>query len=286
MDQRAAATLAAAGYDPSRHRARTFDAGWHDDHDLVLAMDAANLRDVGGSGDRTRLFRAFDPEAAANRTRRCPTRTTVGLPVSRRCCAWSSAPARRSWPRCAGSWPGRDPAAADRQARRGAARGVGGLDRARGRRRHLDRHPDAAQRRHHRPDEDPPPGSRRVLRRRGARAALARRGRRRRRRRGARGARPRPRVPDPAVGGARQDDRRRRRRARPVAGARPTGPGPTASARSTTASSAGCRCPTGPPTAGRSSTPPGGCCPTSSWRATGAPPPPTTRPPSSRWSAG
>ena len=63
MDERAAATLAGAGHDPSRHRARTFDPGWHDDHDLVLAMDAANLRDIGGSGDRTRLFREFDPEA-------------------------------------------------------------------------------------------------------------------------------------------------------------------------------------------------------------------------------
>ena len=61
MDERAAATLLAAGLDPSRHRARTFDAGWHDDHDLVLAMDRANLRDVGGAGDRTRLFRDFDP---------------------------------------------------------------------------------------------------------------------------------------------------------------------------------------------------------------------------------
>ena len=61
MDERAAATLLAAGFDPSRHRARTFDAGWHDDHDLVLAMDRANLRDVGGRGDRTLLFRDFDP---------------------------------------------------------------------------------------------------------------------------------------------------------------------------------------------------------------------------------
>ncbi|HYH35045.1 MAG TPA: low molecular weight protein-tyrosine-phosphatase [Nocardioides sp.] len=61
MDERAAATLAAAGHDPSRHRARTFDAGWHDEHDLVLAMDATNLRDVGGAGERTRLFRDFDP---------------------------------------------------------------------------------------------------------------------------------------------------------------------------------------------------------------------------------
>ena len=61
MDERAAATLTAAGFDPSRHRARTFDAGWHDDHDLVLAMDRANLRDVGGRGERTGLFRDFDP---------------------------------------------------------------------------------------------------------------------------------------------------------------------------------------------------------------------------------
>lgn len=62
MDPRAAATLESAGYDPSRHRARTFDAGWHDDHDLVLAMDASNLRDVGGPSERVRLFRDFDPE--------------------------------------------------------------------------------------------------------------------------------------------------------------------------------------------------------------------------------
>jgi protein-tyrosine phosphatase len=61
MDRRAAATLDAAGYDPSRHRARTFDAGWHDAHDLVLVMDADNLRDVGGPGERVRMFRDLDP---------------------------------------------------------------------------------------------------------------------------------------------------------------------------------------------------------------------------------
>lgn len=61
MDERAASTLVGAGLDPRRHRARTFEAGWHDDHDLVLAMDRANLRDVGGRGERTRLFRDFDP---------------------------------------------------------------------------------------------------------------------------------------------------------------------------------------------------------------------------------
>ncbi len=74
MDARAAATLTAAGYDASRHRAQQFDAGWLDDHDLVLAMDAANLADiesgaesgvegVGGSAPPARvlMFRDFDP---------------------------------------------------------------------------------------------------------------------------------------------------------------------------------------------------------------------------------
>lgn len=61
MDQRAAATLAAAGYDPSRHRARHWSTAWLEEHDLVLAMDRANLADIGGAGDRVRLFRAFDP---------------------------------------------------------------------------------------------------------------------------------------------------------------------------------------------------------------------------------
>jgi protein-tyrosine phosphatase len=61
MDDRAAATLVAAGLDPRAHRARTFDATWHDHHDLVLAMDRANLRDVGGRDERTGLFRDFDP---------------------------------------------------------------------------------------------------------------------------------------------------------------------------------------------------------------------------------
>lgn len=62
MDERAAATLTGAGYDASRHRARTFDASWHDDHDLVLVMDEANLSDVGGPGERVGMFRDFDPD--------------------------------------------------------------------------------------------------------------------------------------------------------------------------------------------------------------------------------
>jgi protein-tyrosine phosphatase len=66
MDHRAAAALAAAGYDPSRHRARQYDATWRASYDLLLAMDEQNLADVGGrDGDvgegRVRLFRDFDP---------------------------------------------------------------------------------------------------------------------------------------------------------------------------------------------------------------------------------
>jgi protein-tyrosine phosphatase len=69
MDPRAATTLTAAGYDPSRHQARQFDHAWLDRVDLVLAMDAENLRDIvllGGSHEsrvRVRLFREFDPSA-------------------------------------------------------------------------------------------------------------------------------------------------------------------------------------------------------------------------------
>ena len=61
MDRRAAATLTAAGYDPSRHRARQLDHGRLASYDLLLAMDENNLADVGGRDDRVRLFRDFDP---------------------------------------------------------------------------------------------------------------------------------------------------------------------------------------------------------------------------------
>jgi protein-tyrosine phosphatase len=61
MDRRAAATLTAAGYDATRHRARQYDATSAGGLDLVLAMDRANLADLGGVSDRVRLFRDFDP---------------------------------------------------------------------------------------------------------------------------------------------------------------------------------------------------------------------------------
>lgn len=61
MDSRAAAALAGAGYDPSRHRARQYDDGWRSTYDLVLVMDGSNLADVGGPAERVMLFGAFDP---------------------------------------------------------------------------------------------------------------------------------------------------------------------------------------------------------------------------------
>jgi protein-tyrosine phosphatase len=60
MDPRAATALIGEGYDPTAHRARQFDAGWLETHDVVLVMDRANLADVG-SHERVRLFRDFDP---------------------------------------------------------------------------------------------------------------------------------------------------------------------------------------------------------------------------------
>ncbi len=59
MDRRAAATLAAAGYDPSRHRAQQFAGSWLEEYDVLLAMDAQNRADLGAS-DRVLLFRDFD----------------------------------------------------------------------------------------------------------------------------------------------------------------------------------------------------------------------------------
>ena len=65
MDPRSAEVLSERGYDPTRHRARQFDANWLEDHDLVLAMDHENLAEiqlVAGSAEHVRLFRDFDPQ--------------------------------------------------------------------------------------------------------------------------------------------------------------------------------------------------------------------------------
>ena len=69
MDERAAATLTAAGYDATRHRARTFTPDWFDEQDLILVMDASNRDDVLALATsdeqraKVRMYRSFDPEA-------------------------------------------------------------------------------------------------------------------------------------------------------------------------------------------------------------------------------
>lgn len=68
MDRRAATVLAAAGYDGSAHRAAQFEAHWHDEYDLVLAMDENNHTELtelagGDAPERLRMFRDFDPRA-------------------------------------------------------------------------------------------------------------------------------------------------------------------------------------------------------------------------------
>lgn len=70
MDRRAAAALASAGYDGSAHRAQQFTEDWYDRHDLILAMDESNFRDISAlapdeetAKQRVRMFREFDPRA-------------------------------------------------------------------------------------------------------------------------------------------------------------------------------------------------------------------------------
>ncbi|MCW2788153.1 MAG: protein-tyrosine-phosphatase [Aeromicrobium sp.] len=69
MDPRAAAVLRDAGYDPSRHRARTFSIDWYAENDLLLAMDHSNRTDMTALSptvaqqSQVRMFRAFDPDA-------------------------------------------------------------------------------------------------------------------------------------------------------------------------------------------------------------------------------
>ena len=70
MDNRAAATLAGAGYEPSRHRARHFTQDWYAEHSLILPMDSSNYADVLELSPtveqqaQVRMFRSFDPLAS------------------------------------------------------------------------------------------------------------------------------------------------------------------------------------------------------------------------------
>lgn len=64
-DSRAVATLRAAGYDGTAHRARVFDRRWLADRDLVVALDRGHLRELHAlsrdpeSRDKVRLLRSF-----------------------------------------------------------------------------------------------------------------------------------------------------------------------------------------------------------------------------------
>lgn len=70
MDRMARAELTRRGFDGSAHRARQINASWLGQFDLLIAMDASNLRNLrqmaAGREDvlrRIRMFRSFDPAA-------------------------------------------------------------------------------------------------------------------------------------------------------------------------------------------------------------------------------
>lgn len=70
MHRSSAATLTAAGYDATEHRAAHFEQTWFDDYDLVLAMDSTNHADICSLAaadsllqKRVLMFRSFDPLA-------------------------------------------------------------------------------------------------------------------------------------------------------------------------------------------------------------------------------
>ncbi len=72
MDRGALAELRRRGFDGSAHRARQIGPDWLGRFDLLVAMDASNLRNLrlmaAGRpelGDRIRLLRSFDPRAEA-----------------------------------------------------------------------------------------------------------------------------------------------------------------------------------------------------------------------------
>ncbi len=69
MDRRSAATLTAAGYDATRHRAQQFGARHAAAYDLVLAMDESHFKELARLGvpaERLRMFRDFDPDGTGD----------------------------------------------------------------------------------------------------------------------------------------------------------------------------------------------------------------------------
>jgi protein-tyrosine phosphatase len=67
-DERMAEALVDQGYDVTAHRARQFQASWFAEHDLVVAMDRSNERDLRriappGEEGKVRLLTSYDPDA-------------------------------------------------------------------------------------------------------------------------------------------------------------------------------------------------------------------------------
>jgi protein-tyrosine phosphatase len=70
-DERALDMLHANGYGGDDHVARQFDPGWFDDRDLIVAMDAENLRALHRAAlpdqqAKIVLLRSFDPASTAD----------------------------------------------------------------------------------------------------------------------------------------------------------------------------------------------------------------------------
>jgi protein-tyrosine phosphatase len=68
-DERMAAVLVDNGYDVSAHRARQYRREWFADHDLVVAMDRSNERDLRrlappGEERKVRLLTSYDDQAS------------------------------------------------------------------------------------------------------------------------------------------------------------------------------------------------------------------------------
>ena len=239
-------------------------------HDLVLAMDADNLADIGGRhATGSRLFRDFDPVEPGGEVPDPYYGGDAGfeevLTMVERTGRGRSSPqlASASW-----AAPRRDPPAAGRQARRGAPRRRRGGHGPGRRRRHRDRHPAPAQQRHHGADEDAArtrpadffDAEAHGLRWLGEAGGVQ--------------------VPEVlavdheclilALGRAREEHHRGRGRASAGRWPPPTTPAPRRTAWTATATSARLPLPNRPADTWAEFYATAGCCPTSSWPVTGA----------------
>ena len=118
MDRRAAATLTAAGYDATRHRARQYDASWADRSTWCWPW-TTTTSPTSAASHRVRLFRDFDPVGTGGDVPDPYYGGDAGFEevltmVERTSATWSPLSQRDAR-------PADDPTAAGRPARRGAA---------------------------------------------------------------------------------------------------------------------------------------------------------------------